>query len=321
MDSRPPRLNVFAGPYVDRQTELREQAEWLAEAARDASALFVPVWQACNLFRREGASALLLEASDSLVVAAGNAETVFLGRFHERHCFLIELADGSEPPPHPAGEFRELRFYGAVLPADEAGLLAYARALAIWRRRNRFCGVCGTPARSTQGGHVRTCSNPECGAEQFPRIDPAIIVLITDGERALLGRQASWPKGRYSTIAGFVEPGESLEDAVVREVREETGVHVRDVQYHSSQPWPFPSSLMLGFMAWASGTEIVRADQELEDARWFSRNDIAHGSPILPTAQSISFRLIEDWYDSASETPLRDTPGASLGVPTPSPTR
>lgn len=321
MDSRPPRLNVFAGPYIDRRTELRDQAELLAKAARDADALYVPVWQARNLFRREGTSALLLEAFDSLVVGAGSAETVFLGRFREHHCFLIELADGPEPPAHPAGEFRELRFYGSVLPADEAGLLAYARALAIWRRRNRFCSVCGTPTRSAQAGHVRACPNPDCGAEQFPRIDPAIIVLVTDGERALLGRQHSWPKDRYSTLAGFVEPGESLEDAVVREVREETGVHVRDVQYHSSQPWPFPSSLMLGFMARASGTDIVRADQELEDARWFSRGDIAQGSPILPPTQSISYRLIEDWYDSGSQTPLRETPGARLGVPTPSPTR
>jgi NAD+ diphosphatase len=128
----------------------------------------------------------------------------------------------------------------------------------------------------------------------------------------LLGRQSSWPAGRYSTIAGFVEPGESLEDAVAREVREETGVAVYDIQYHSSQPWPFPSSIMLGFTAMASSADIVRADQELEDVRWFSRAEIAAGFPAMPSIQSISFRLIEDWYNSGAELPLRETPGAGL---------
>jgi NAD+ diphosphatase len=159
---------------------------------------------------------------------------------------------------------------------------------------------------------VLVCSNAACRSEQFPRIDPAIIVLVTDGERVLLGRQASWPTGRYSTIAGFVEPGESLEDAVAREVREETGVSVSGIRYHSSQPWPFPSSIMLGFTARASGSETVRTDQELEDVRWFSRADIAAGFPAMPSIQSISFRLIEDWYDSGSDRPLRETPGARL---------
>jgi NAD+ diphosphatase len=154
-----------------------------------------------------------------------------------------------------------------------------------------------------------TCSNESCRAEQFPRLDPAIIVLVTDGERALLGRQASWPAGRYSTIAGFVEPGESLEDAVAREVLEETGVQVLDATYHSSQPWPFPSSLMIGYMATAAAGSGIRTDDELEDARWFSRDDIAAGTPLLPPSQSVSFRLIEDWFDAESRVPLRATPG------------
>jgi NAD+ diphosphatase len=153
---------------------------------------------------------------------------------------------------------------------------------------------------------VLVCTNPVCRHEQFPRIDPAIIVLVSDGPRALLGRQAAWPPGRYSTIAGFVEPGESLEDAVVREVAEETGVQVDQVEYHSSQPWPFPSSLMLGFTARASTFEVRLEDQELEDARWFTRADIERGTPKLPPPVSISFRLIEHWFDSASERPLKD---------------
>jgi len=137
-------------------------------------------------------------------------------------------------------------------------------------------------------------------------------VLVTDGERALLGRQASWPAGRYSTIAGFVEPGESLEDAVAREVLEETGVTVLESDYHSSQPWPFPASLMIGFTARATADAVPSADEELEDVRWFSRADIASGFPGLPPPQSVSFRLIEDWYDCASPLPLRQTPAVKL---------
>jgi NAD+ diphosphatase len=163
---------------------------------------------------------------------------------------------------------------------------------------------------AAQGGHVMQCA--ACGHQQFPRLDPAVIVLVTDGERALLGRQPAWPPGRYSTVAGFVEPGESLEDAVAREVREETGVIVDAVEYHSSQPWPFPSSLMLGFTAHASRTDIDLSDQELEDARWFTRAQIAAGEIALPTTHSISFRLIEDWYDSGASTPLRAEPGVRM---------
>ncbi len=150
------------------------------------------------------------------------------------------------------------------------------------------------------------CTNPECAHEVFPRIDPAIIVLVSDGDRALLGRQASWPAGRYSTIAGFVEPGESLEDAVAREVLEETGVAVRRVDYHSSQPWPFPSSLMLGFHAEADSRQPVRVTGELEDARWFTREEIAAGVPLLPPSHAISYVLISSWFDRAGGPSLAE---------------
>jgi NAD+ diphosphatase len=153
------------------------------------------------------------------------------------------------------------------------------------------------------------CTHAACATDHFPRLDPAIIVLVTDGERALLGRQATWPEGRYSTIAGFVEPGESLEDAVAREVLEETGVPVLEADYHSSQPWPFPSSLMIGFTAQAASASVPRAGEELEDVRWFTRSEVAAGVPGLPPPQSVSFRLIEHWYDSGSSVPLRATPG------------
>ncbi|MCH8136144.1 MAG: NAD(+) diphosphatase, partial [Proteobacteria bacterium] len=143
----------------------------------------------------------------------------------------------------------------------------------------------------------RVCANQDCGREIFPRVDPAIIVMVSDGERCLLGRQKNWPDGRYSTIAGFVEPGESLEDAVRREVYEETNVHTNDVAYHSSQPWPFPSSLMLGFVATATSTDIVLNDSELEDAQWFTRKELRSGFPKLPLRISIARRLVDHWID------------------------
>ena len=150
-----------------------------------------------------------------------------------------------------------------------------------------------------------TCVAPACGQQSFPRIDPAIIVLITDGERALLGRQASWPAGRFSTLAGFVEPGESLEDAVTREMYEEAGISVTDIRYHSSQPWPFPSSLMLGFTARALNNVIALNDAELEDARWFSRAAVLRGEVGLPPPTSVSFRLIEHWLGDAASASTR----------------
>jgi NAD+ diphosphatase len=198
------------------------------------------------------------------------------------------------------------------LPAEEAGLLAYARAMVHWREQHRYCGRCGTRTIAAQGGHVMQCPNPACALQLFPRLDPAVIVLVTDGDRALLGRQPAWPPGRYSTIAGFVEPGESLEDAVAREVGEETGVRVGEIEYHSSQPWPFPSSLMLGFTARARRTDIDLSDDELEDARWFTRAQLAAGEIALPTTHSISFRLIEDWYDAGAQTPLRAEPNVRM---------
>jgi len=220
---------------------------------------------------------------------------VLLGWFQGARCILAELPAGRPVDLPRDTRLAELRPLTAALPADEAGLLAYARALVIWRARHRRCGVCGAPTLVTRAGHCRVCSDPSCAQEYFPRIDPAIIVLVSDGERALLGRQASWPPRRYSTIAGFVEPGESLEDAVEREVAEETGVAVTEVRYHSSQPWPFPSSVMLGFKARASADSEVRVGGELEDARWFTREQVHAGEALTPPTQSISWRLIESW--------------------------
>jgi NAD+ diphosphatase len=304
--------NILAGPYLDRAAHLREDAAWLASALADTASRVVAVWNSRSLVTDgEEPRAAYLPLAQIPESQRDISALVLLGRFGGTYVFAYEF-DTPDAPALPAGSrFEDLRMVAARLPSDEAGLLSYARALMFWRKRTRFCGTCGTPTIAAKAGHVLVCTNPACRHEQFPRLDPAIIVLISDGERALLGRQASWPVGRYSTIAGFVEPGESLEDAVVREVFEETGIEVTDIEYHSSQPWPFPSSLMLGFTARATTTQIQLRDHELEDARWFTRDDFASSKTIAPPSVSISFRLIEHWFNAGSERKLRDIHGGS----------
>jgi NAD+ diphosphatase len=301
------RSHVFAGPYLDRSAYLRDDREGLVAALADARSRVIPVWNTRNLVvAGDPPRAALLELS-SLPQALHNADQlILLGQSGNALYFACALDGDVAPQLMDGATFEDLRTAAPALPADDAGLLGYARAMVTWRQRHRYCGNCGAPTRALRGGHVVLCTNSTCALEQFPRIDPAIIVLISDGERALLGRQASWPAGRYSTIAGFVEIGESLEDAVVREVLEETGVPVDEIRYHSSQPWPFPASLMLGFTAHALSADVHRKDKELEDVRWFSRQDIVARNFLLPTGLSISYRLIEHWFDAGGGTPLRD---------------
>ena len=304
--------NIFAGPYLDRAAHLREDPSWFAAALADERSRVIPVWNSRNLIAEgETPHAVYVELSNVPPERRNSADLIWLGRFTDINYFTYDVESIEPPVPMAGARFEDLRLVAAVLPIDDAGLLGYARALVSWRRRHRFCGTCGAKTVPVKSGHVLVCSDPSCRHEQFPRIDPAIIVLVSDGERALLGRQASWPRGRYSTIAGFVEPGESLEDAVAREVIEETGIEVDRIEYHSSQPWPFPASLMLGFTAHAVSKEVHLRDQELEDARWFTRADLASDGAILPPRQSISFRLIEHWFDAGGGPRLRDVEGSS----------
>jgi NAD+ diphosphatase len=306
------RPTFFSSPFLERRAELRDDPAWIAAARSDPGTRYVFAEGARQLERvRAEVEIALLRTDDPLVARAGDESLTRLGWFRGERTVLIEAAHdtvsrGDFALPEST-ELRELRPLAPMLRADSASLLAYARALVLWRTRHRFCGVCGAPNASLRAGHVMRCTRAGCGTETFPRLDPAIIVLVTDprGERALLGRQAAWPQGRYSTIAGFVEPGESLEDAVVREVAEETGVLVGEVQYLSSQPWPFPSSLMLGFRAVARSEAITLRDGELEDARWFTRADIEAGTPALPPPGAISARLIDGWFHQADDPPRR----------------
>jgi NAD+ diphosphatase len=225
---------------------------------------------------------------------APEGEWIFLGiRDDVRYAAVVvdRVAEELEPV--------SLRLLGPTIPAEEASLAVHAVGIARWHENHRHCARCGQPSDIADAGHVRIC--PVCGTHHFPRTDPAVIMLITDGDdRALLGRQPVWPEGRFSTLAGFVEPGESLDDAVRREVLEEVGVQVGEVSYAGSQPWPFPSSLMLGFFGQALTSDITVDLNEIAEARWFTRDEVTEMTSsselLLPPNISISRWLLQKWH-------------------------
>jgi NAD+ diphosphatase len=291
---------------IDRAPHRRRDEAWVAERLQAPTTRFVPVWGSKVLIVEEPTLQPILLSAPDLGDLHQQAESIImLGEAAGRAYFALGVPDTDETPPislAKAGDFRDLRSVAALLDHRDGTLLAYAKAMTYWHHRHQFCGDCGCPTRSTQGGHLRVCTNPQCDQHHFPRTDPAIIVLVTCQERCLLGRQPTWPAGRYSIIAGFVEPGESLEAAVAREVWEETGIDAEQIHYYASQPWPFPSSLMLGFTARAASTTIRPNDGELEDIRWLSREEIVselgRGALRLPPEVSISYRLIKAWFDT-----------------------
>jgi len=295
------RHNVFAGAGFDRAAALRRDRAWVDERLRDPSTRFAPVWELKNLFVVDGGPRVRWLGAEEAAPLLGAGTAVFLGMHGGAAHFALEVGHGdpADVAALAGAEFEELRRHGAVLDARDAGMLALARGMMHWHARHRFCGVCGEPTEARDAGHVRACTSPACGALHFPRTDPAVIMLVTHDSRALLGRQAAWDPGRYATLAGFVEPGESLEDAVEREVMEETGIPLRSVRYHSSQPWPFPASLMVGFTAEAADDAITIDGDELEDARWFTRHEYRRrldDGTLLPSGNlSISHRLIAEW--------------------------
>ena len=235
-----------------------------------------------------------------VALAPDDRDPIFLGSDDDGPVFAVRRADA---------EVVGLRDIAASSAGDMVGLIAYATALLNWAHATRFCGRCGAATRPREGGHLRVCAN---GHQHHPRTDPVVIMLVVDGDRALLGRQATWPRGRYSALAGFVEPGEPLEGAVAREVAEEAGVAVGEVRYVASQPWPFPVSLMLGFEAdWAGGDPVPGADGELEDVRWFTREEIASAARddvawidgpdsdrlLVPPPIAIARLLVDRWLE------------------------
>ena len=280
---RPP----LARATVDRDAATRPDAEALAAA-----------WEKAQVLVLDDQGRALVDGTDLVLVGPDEApegERLYLGRLADQSFFAVRGALPRRLGTRPLG----LREVGALLGDRDAGLLVHAVGLTNWHAAHPCCARCGTPTEVVQGGAVRRC--PADGSEHFPRTDPAVIVLVTDGaDRCVLGRQAIWPAGVYSTLAGFVEPGESAEQAVVREVFEESGVLVRDVTYQASQPWPFPSSLMLGFRALADSDAAPAArDGELEDARWFTRDELRDRYAGLPPQISIAHSLIGAWLAEA----------------------
>ena len=279
---------------VDRDAALREDPAGLAAAWDRGRVLVVQDGRALVDASGPVPRLLLVEPEQ-----APAGERLYLGSQDGVGYFAV----AGPLPSHPVAAPQGLREVGALLDDREAGLLVHAVGLANWHATHVRCPRCGAPTTSTRGGSVRECEAD--GSQHFPRTDPAVIVLVTDGaDRAVLGRQAVWPPRRYSTLAGFVEPGESAEQAVVREVAEEAGIAVREVVYRGSQPWPFPSSLMLGFRAVCDpGAAPAPRDGELEDARWFTRQQLREagswsGGPaevLLPPPVSIAHRLVTEW--------------------------
>jgi NAD+ diphosphatase len=307
---------MFVARGLNRAHHRRKQAEWIRERFEDPGSLFIPVLDSRVLVSDGPNPRPVLLGRGEIGPALADNEAFFLGEENGAGIFAVGMSGGdaaSHALPPGRGSFRDLRSVGALLSGRDGSLLTYAKTITYWHGRNRFCGVCGSPSASMEGGHLRACSNPDCGALHFPRTDPAIIVLIrlgNRGEKCLLGRQPAWHERKYSVIAGFVEPGESAEAAVVRESLEEAGVAIKWVYYHSSQPWPFPCSLMLAFTADAEDERVCPGDGELEDVRWFSRQElrsaVEEGEVLLPTPASVSFRLLEDWFDAQGSLSLRE---------------
>ncbi len=300
-----PRPNIFAGLslVLDRNSEHRDEATWVAAQAHADNARYLLLDASGEAFmRRDGDALRWLDARERQQWFE-DAPVILLGIAHDRPHFLLITADPTQIGAlETALDARRvsLRHAGLLLGADEAGLFAYAKGLSHWQRETRFCAYCGSPLQLVSAGHRAQCTNPDCARVHFPRTDAAVIMLVEHEGACLLGRQHSWPPHRYSTLAGFVEPGEALEDAVRREVAEESGVIVDEVRYHSSQPWPLPASLMVGFIATAVSRQIHKRDLELEDARWFTPEDIvngiaADGSFIPSMALSVSYRLLATW--------------------------
>lgn len=292
----------YTSAPLDRVSHLREDAAWVAARRRAKDTRLVPVWRSRSLVHTEDDRALILTVEEAGELLDSAQHEVVLGLEGDTLYIGLDLSHLDDPYGHPRigaeGAFEDLRQIGPVIPADEGAILAHARGMMTWHQRHQFCGVCGAPTEVSHGGYQRNCTG--CSAQHFPRTDPAVIMLVHKGDNCLLGRTHHFPRRIYSTLAGFVEPGESLEEAVAREVFEEAGVTVGEVRYMASQPWPFPSSLMLGFHAEAEAMELNIDPKELEDARWMTREQIGRIEEFdmeLPRRDSIAWRLVKAWMD------------------------
>jgi len=301
--------NTFAGNPLDRASERRVDPAWLKERLDDPDTLAVAIWNGKPLVEDapgpdKAVRIAYLPIGLAREVAGSDQRMLFLGLWKGTAVYAVDLEGSPDPADGPLnglGRFEDLRAIALRLPGADAAILATAKAMFEWRRRHGFCPNCGQPTIAIDGGWKRVCE--ACRTEHFPRTDPVVIMLPTFGERCLLGRQAIWPKGMYSALAGFLEPGESIEEACAREIKEEAGLTAVSVRYHSTQPWPYPSSLMIGLMAEVSDDQATPDQTELEAVRWFTReetramlrNEIPDAK--APGAMAIAHQLIKTWSE------------------------
>lgn len=300
----------FTGNRLDRASAKRTDAAWLAERQADPATLIFPLWKLQPLLIGAGEGpfeAAAFRPGLCETLTAPEAPFVFLGLDNDRAHFALDISDAPDPeqtgPLAGLGQFRDMRSAASLLPEHEVALLGLAKALIDWHQRHGFCPRCGAPTAFMDGGYRRLCNN--CGAEHFPRTDPVVIMLAIDGDRCLLGRGQHFPPGMFSALAGFIEPGETIEEAVRREIFEESGIRTGHVTYHATQPWPFPSSLMIGCFAEALDREIQIDARELAEARWLGRMDaraLLAGETIpdirIPPRIAIAHHLLRAWVES-----------------------
>jgi NAD+ diphosphatase len=299
--------NVFAGNPLDRASERRTDEAWISERLADPDSLALVIWNGKTLVEtgaKTKCQIAYVRADLARELSGGPERLLFMGLWEETAVFALDLdgpADPADGPLEGLGRFEDLRMIALDLPAPDAAILATAKAMFEWRRRHRHCAACGEPSHPADGGWKRVC--PACKAEHFPRTDPVVIMLAWKGDRCLLGRQAVWPKGMYSALAGFLEPGESIEEACARELKEEAGLRAVKVDYHSTQPWPYPSSLMIGLIAEVENEDAEVGDQELEEVRWFTREEARElvegklAGVTAPGRLAIAHQLIKAWAE------------------------
>jgi NAD+ diphosphatase len=302
--------NVFAGNPLDRSSYRRSDETWLAQRLADPDSLAMAMWNGQPLVedakgdRDGGVQIGYLAAGMAKTLSGGAERLLFLGLWKETAIFAVDIDSDTDPADGPLeglGRFEDLRAVATRLPAGEAAIAATAKSMFEWRRRHRYCAACGAPSEAIEGGWKRLCR--ACGTQHFPRTDPVVIMLPVEAERCLLGRQAAWPKGMYSALAGFLEPGESIEEACARELFEEAAVRALHVRYHSTQPWPYPSSLMIGLIATIEAGEPVADNIEIDEVRWFSRDEARalvrgdHPDARAPGALAIAHQLIKAWAE------------------------
>ena len=299
--------NTFAGNPLDRASDRRPDADWIAGHLSAAESLAVVMWNGKPLVEdaKGGGVQIAYVAARMAKDMAGTPERLlFLGLWQGVAVFAVDLdgvADPADGPLEGLGRFEDLRMIALALPGTEAGILATAKSMFEWRRRHRHCAACGQPSEVAEAGWKRIC--PSCKAEHFPRTDPVVIMLAVKGEKCLVGRQAAWPKGMYSALAGFLEPGESIEEACARELWEEARLKTRSVRYHSTQPWPYPSSLMIGLIAEVENDDAVADQVELDEVIWMTREEtramIRGELPNIksPGSMAIAAQLIRAWAE------------------------